>query len=62
MRQKANKRGFTWRTVTAAGIAFSLLLGIVIGERANAQTIGKETGVAARTLLDRYTRDITAAA
>lgn len=62
MGHKANRRGFTWQTLTAAGIAFSLLLGIVVGDRAQAQTIEMHDGVAAKSMLSRYTQDISAAA
>jgi subtilisin family serine protease len=48
--------------LTAAGIAFSMMLGIVGGDRASAQTIDKRNGVVTRSTLARYTKDISAAA
>ena len=48
----------TWRSLTAATIAVSLLLGILVSDRAQAQV----NEPAAPTALARYTRDITAAA
>ncbi len=48
----------TWRSLTAATIAVSLLLGILVSDSAQAQV----NEPAAPTALARYTRDITAAA
>src|SRR5687768_140458 len=48
----------TWRSLTAATIAVSLLLGILVSGRAQAQV----NEPAAPTALARYTRNITAAA
>ena len=62
MRHKTPKFGFTWRSVTAVAMAVSLLLGIVVGESASAQTNDKQTSLPAATMLERYTRDITATA
>ena len=62
MAHRANRRGFTWQTVTAGAIAFSMILSIVVSDRANAQTIDKLDAVATRSMLARYTRDISLAA
>src|ERR1044072_173453 len=61
MAHRLNRLGLTWQKLTAAGIAFSMMLGIVIANRAHAQTIDKQNGVAAERMLPRYTRDVSAA-
>src|ERR1044072_3417240 len=61
MAHRLNRLGLTWQKLTAAGIAFSMRLGIVIANRAHAQTIDKQNGVAAERMLPRYTRDVSAA-
>ena len=53
-----NLSPITWRSLTAATIAVSLLLGILVSDSAQAQV----NEPAAPTALARYTRDITAAA
>ena len=53
-----NLPSITWRSLTAATIAVSLLLGILVSDSAHAQV----NEPAASTALARYTRDITAAA
>jgi subtilisin family serine protease/acetyltransferase-like isoleucine patch superfamily enzyme len=60
MVSKPVKRTLTWQSLTAVGMAFSLFLGIFVHDRAHAQTSTKPKSDAA--MLQRYTRDLTAAA
>jgi serine protease AprX len=59
---KKIKSRFGWRWLTAAGMAISLLAGIVVCDNAKAESIVKPHNGAARTALGKYTWDITAAA
>ena len=59
MAKKPLECRLTWQSLTAIGMAFSLLLSMVLGDRTHAQTASPKSKA---SLLQRYTSDLTAAA
>src|ERR1700730_8952556 len=60
-RQKRVRTRLGWRWLTALGLAMSLMAGLLVTERANAQSM-KNPGAARKTALSKFAWDLTAAA
>ncbi len=61
MTGKTNKTS-NWRWLTAVSLCLSLVGGILISEKANAQTITKRESATSKSTLDLYTTDLTSLA
>ncbi len=61
-RGKRVRKRFGWRWLTAVAMAISLLSGIIVAEKASAQSIQKPRRAATQDTLSKYSWDLTAAA
>src|SRR5216683_1032159 len=61
-RGKRVRKRFGWRWLTAVAMAISLLSGIIVAEKASAQSIQKPRRAATQGTLSKYSWDLTAAA
>ncbi len=59
VRSKRIRKTTGWRWLTALGMSVSLVAGIIVSDKATAQTIEKSSNTAARNILVRYSRDLT---